>query len=471
MSELKKKRAEQIQNALDTTLSGIQDDPWLAQHVIHGIQKRKKEAKKISMFAVCALLLALFTATALAVVTFREIGKKVAESEQENGYFGDWPVEKKIAIIRELVDQEYIEETDDIEKLCGNELLDEQASQEADKLIFDFTGIEAKEIGFMTLMQSVWGKFDTWSDEDKAWYSMVMTDVGVDNNGKTVYAMPDSKISKEKAVEIAKKAILNATNIDEDVLDNYNLIVNFQIPEFNEDDNKQAYWYVMYDAKVDSPENPFYTIELFIHPQTGELLESVEDILESYNNLPKQPDNALYQDIYRYNAKAKDMGVYSFFEWPLELRAEYSQDITPKVQEILNSCDLTDLMNCGSPDLAVIAHSTYIYGIPDTNAISQKDAYEVSKKALMDIYGIPSDVFEKYRTVYVYYDVTHAPKWKFFFNPMVLDAELLDGKYDNPLLSKCYKVEIDAYTSRVIQTDEFDFQALGHDLEYDLKWY
>ena len=47
MSELKKKRAEQVQNALDTTLSGIQDDPWLAQHVIHGIQKRKKEAKKI----------------------------------------------------------------------------------------------------------------------------------------------------------------------------------------------------------------------------------------------------------------------------------------------------------------------------------------------------------------------------------------------------------------------------------------
>ena len=44
MSELKKKRAEQVQNALDTTLSGIQDDPWLAQHVIHGIQKRKKDS-------------------------------------------------------------------------------------------------------------------------------------------------------------------------------------------------------------------------------------------------------------------------------------------------------------------------------------------------------------------------------------------------------------------------------------------
>lgn len=46
MSELKKKRAEQVQNALDTTLSGIQDDPWLAQHVIHGIQKRKKKQRK-----------------------------------------------------------------------------------------------------------------------------------------------------------------------------------------------------------------------------------------------------------------------------------------------------------------------------------------------------------------------------------------------------------------------------------------
>ena len=34
MSELKKKRAEQVQNALDTTLSGLQDDFGLSRKII-----------------------------------------------------------------------------------------------------------------------------------------------------------------------------------------------------------------------------------------------------------------------------------------------------------------------------------------------------------------------------------------------------------------------------------------------------
>ena len=148
-----------------------------------------------------------------------------------------------------------------------------------------------------------------------------------------------------------KNAILTEMGIEESVLDNYNLTVNFQVPEFAEEDDQQPYWYVMYEAKENSPDNPFSAIELFVHPQTGELLESVDQILEGWADLPRRPDNALYQAINTYFDRAKTMGAYSFYEWPLELRAEYSQDITPRVQAILVSGDLSDLMNCGNPDL------------------------------------------------------------------------------------------------------------------------
>ena len=227
----------------------------------------------------------------------------------------------------------------------------------------------------------------------------------------------------------------------------------------------------MYEAKENSPDNPFSAIELFVHPETGELLESVDEILERWATLPKRPDNALYQAIDAYFERAETMGAYSFYEWPLQLRAAYSQDITPKVQAILASGDLSDLMNCGSPDLSVIAQSTYIYGLPDENALAQEEAYALARTALMDTYSLPSELFEKYRTVYVYYDVTSTPVWKFFFNPTTLDAQQIENGYDNPVFNTCYKAEIDAYTGKARAIEQFDFQLGSRDLAYRLKWY
>lgn len=460
-----------VQNAFDTTLSGLQDDPWLAQRVIAEARGEKKVKKKLSVGLVVTILLMMLMAVALAVAGFHETAQMIAQTEQDSGNFGFWPVEKKTAVIAALVDQGYIEETDITKQMREGGLEADEASQAADTLIEAFTGSKAEEIGFMVIMQTAWGSFDTWSDENRAWYSMVMEDVGIEPSGKTVYVLPEGQITREQAVEIATKAIVEGAGIEESVLENYNLIVNFQVPEFADEGDEQSYWYVMYDAKENSPDNPFSAIELFVHPQTGELLRSVEEILESWASLPKRPDNALYQAIDRYYQRAQEMGVYSFREWPLELKAEYSREIAPQVQAILESGDLTDLMNCGSPDISVIAQSSYIYGIPDENAMAQEDAYAAAKMALVEAYGLPSDLFEKYRQVYVYFDVTQTPKWKFFFNSNEIDVRQLEKGYDDPILGICYKVEIDAYTGDVVCIEEFGFQVLGHDLDYDLKWY
>lgn len=65
----KRRNRDQIQSALNTTLSGLRDDPWLAQRVIAEAKGTRKVKKKISMGLVLALVLMLAAATALAVGT------------------------------------------------------------------------------------------------------------------------------------------------------------------------------------------------------------------------------------------------------------------------------------------------------------------------------------------------------------------------------------------------------------------
>lgn len=458
-----------IHRAMDTRLSGVTGDPHLARRILAGAKGGKQVKRKLSAGLAIAMVLVMLAVTALAVATLREVAQMIAKTEQDTGNFAFWPLEKKRVVIEALADQGYIGEADALRQLREGGA--DEADGAADALIEAFTGAKADEIGFMAIMQAAWGPFDTWSDEDRAWYSAVMEDAGVESDGKTVYVLPDGEISKEQAVEIATNAIVEGLGIDEAVLANYNLVVNFQVPEFAEAGDEQPYWYVMYDAKENSPDNPFPTIELFVHPRTGALLESVEEIRENWANLPRRPDNALYQDIDAYYERARALGADIFEEWPLELRAAFSQDIAPRVRAIVQSGDLTNLMNCGSPDLSVILPSFHVYGVPDESAVAQEDAYAAATAALTDAFGVPAGLFPQYSKVFVYYDVTSAPVWRFIFNCNMLDARQFEDGFDDPALSICYRVEIDARTGEPVHIERFGFRLAQDDPTYRMKWF
>lgn len=66
----KRENRELIQDALNSALSGLQDDPWLAQRVIAEAKGAKKVKKELSMVLVVTLVLIFAVATALAVSTF-----------------------------------------------------------------------------------------------------------------------------------------------------------------------------------------------------------------------------------------------------------------------------------------------------------------------------------------------------------------------------------------------------------------
>ncbi len=143
------------------------------------------------------------------------------------------------------------------------------------------------------------------------------------------------------------------------------------------------------------------------------------------------------------------------------------------VHAILDSGDLTEIANGNSPDQEIIAHSAFTYGLPDKNDIAQDEALQLGQKALQDAYGLKSNVFELYQEICVYFDITNQekPLWKFLFNPTSLPWRELEGGWDDPLKKLCYKVEIDAHTGEIKKTEEFEFQTLGRDIDYDLKWY
>lgn len=469
------KDVEKVQLALDTTFSNLKDDPWLARKVLANAKEGVKVKKKISVGFILVIVLLLVIVTALAFATLRDTARLIAQTEREDGFFSDWPVEKKVETISDLINQGCIKENAKTKQIANVELNSEDRSRIANEVIAEFVGCDINKVSFLTIMQTVWGPFDNWTHEQRAWYSQLMEDVGIDDNGKTIFVEPTGSVNEKQAIEIAKHAIAESYGVDESVLDNYSYIVSFQIPEFAASGDDQPYWYVRYTApdSLLQENRLFNDIELYVHPQTGKLLESVDEIRANIANVPTRPKNELYQAIDAFYTKAKEKGYYSFRDWPLELRAEYSQEITPKVKNILKSANLSELMNCGNLDITVIAQSTYIYGVPQGNVISQNEALALAETALMDQYALDFNLFKKYSSINVYYDITDAdtPLWKFFFNPKSLDAQKLEDGYKNPLFNLCYKVEVDAHSGEISHIDEFQFQYLGYELEYDLKWY
>ncbi len=463
----------QVKNAFDKGFSSLAFSESKRREVLSIIKGEKKMKKKISVALVFAIITLLLAGTALAVVTIREAGRMMAQNEQDQGYFGDWSTDKKIEAVEALAELHYIEKTSEIADLIDRKLSDEEASRVADMAVERMTGVPARDIDFLEIMRVAWGDFATWDYEQKAWYSKLMEDVGVETEGKTYFVEPTGALTEKEAVALARREVAKGYGVEEAELDKYLLHVSFEIPEFIE--NGKSYWGVIFEAPQDMPREDalFSFFEVYIDPDTGELYQSVEDMLKARADVPSRPTNALYLAIGAFYDEAAASGVYAFREWPHELRARYTSEITPRVRAILDGGDLTDLMNCGAPDATVIACSNYLYGLPSDKEISEERAREIAQKALRQAYDIPENIFSLYREKTVYFDVTNPdkPLWKFFYNPKSLDARSLDGGYDNPLIDLCYKAEIDARTSEIVMTEEFAFETLGSDLEYSLKWY
>ena len=141
------------------------------------------------------------------------------------------------------------------------------------------------------------------------------------------------------------------------------------------------------------------------------------------------------------------------------------------MRAIVKSGDLTPLINGEGPDLSVIASSTFTYGMPGEQDMKQDDALDLAKQTIMETYALDSKIVTLYDDISVYFDITEpdAPLWKFLF--IARNREKFPGGYDSEQARLQYKVEINSRTGEVKKAEEFRFQGIGYDLEYDVKLY
>lgn len=458
-----------IRHVIDGRLSGMETNPAFERNVLRRVRGEIVVKRKISIAIIVILVIVLIAGVAWAAISLRDTARQIVETEQAEGdTFGYWPVEKKISLIKALADLGYIEETSEVKQLIANALPEEKADLIANEAVARFTGKEASEISFLVIMQAAWGPFGDWTKEEQAWYSKLMVEMGIQQADHTLYVEPEGSVDEAQAVLIARKAIAKGYGVEESVLDNYTAKTTFEVPEFAEPGNDQPYWHVDYRAPEDMPkdERLFRLFSLFIHPETGELYESVESMLERMRTM--RPATNIYQAMDAYSEKAN---LKAFWDWPLELKADYSKEINPMVKSILDSGDLSDLMFDGRVPNSVIAQSTFIYGLPGDKDISQNRAFELAARAIRETYGLDEETLALYKLVSTFFDITNPekPLWKFLFRPETWTD--FEGGLDNPQYHLRYKVEIDARTGDIAKLEEFKFQELGQDLEYDLKWY
>jgi hypothetical protein len=439
-------------NDLEKAFAPIPEDCYQAMMTTaYGVKEEPIVKKKISFVMVVVLVLILAAGVALALASWQDTAKQIVVTEQESGYYENWPVEKKAALVKALVEQGYTEKTEAVEKLLSNKLSDTEAGAAADEALKAFTGREVSEISFMEIMQATWGPFEQWTKEEQAWYSQLMVDMGLQGEDHTLYVLPSGPVDEAKAIAIARREIAQGYGVSESVLDAYTVTTSFQVPEFVLDN--QSWWYVELNAKDDIPETErlFNTFWVFVHPETGELYESVESLLESKTAYEEQADKRRNDPLTKKLVEFCDAHGTYLQGISLDAKALWSKTIA---EEVLKRY-------AQEPDFFSVkdaAFSSFTYGLPDEKSLSQADALELAKKALVDPLGRKEEELRFFlHKPDVYYDITNTdkPLWKFFFHmPSQYDSDEAFGAevlayYGENVRVPNYKVELDARTGEI----------------------
>lgn len=221
---------QELRAALARSLSAeMPADTRLAVlHEIHKIRERKNliVKSKLSVAIILAIVLTLLSGVALAVTLSRAYFEDVAVLQFESGYYEDWGLKEKKAMVAIL------EEHGLISAEQADKMTDEVS---IDAYMIERYGVEGSDrmdtIGLYSILEKELGLIETWSLEQRAWYSDMMMQTGLLKKGgeEGIFGVPDqSDIQPDEAVAIAKAAIIEAFGLSENALDNHRVDLSFE---------------------------------------------------------------------------------------------------------------------------------------------------------------------------------------------------------------------------------------------------
>ena len=440
-----------MKDVFDRRLSGIKVEPRHLDTIMRKAKGDVKVKKKLSFALTFIVILIVTAAAAFAAISFGWTDAAYFLSkERTEGAYETWSGTEKVELIRSLIENGYIAESKDTERLLSSSISDEKRSTLADSMITQWLSCSNESVSFFTIVTKVWGEFRFWSLEQKAWFTQTLVDANVQQPDFEKYVLPDSGVL---SLNSAKKLAIVHTEIW------------LELPKGTISEDGITYDYVIFPQKklladqttIETTDgaSPVWLMEMHwidkdgqgdycfveIDPESGEidLQDYLGKVMYDRFGVDWNQDEAA-------QAIGKLFSEYqygSFLTWSLEERARWSNIVRPLVyaKEMLVPDFYPEIIKA-------LCH--YQYGIPDSDAITDGEAQRIAQNYLVSKSSLDENVAALLEPFVDLYDITaaDAPIWRFHYAmPMRYAAETLDDLYSIVI----YTIEVDAYTGEIVQ--------------------
>ena len=329
---------KEFHEAIDTTLSGLQGNPFLAQRIIN--QERKGEPvvkKRLSVGLVLAIVLMLIAMTALAVALLspKEIVEQVAvplavENDTGIGVQGSFTNDQLAELIRTLNENGFTMEE-------NNRIM--QAMQNGQ-------GYYEEETIMEICRQAFGGSFYTWTLEQQDWFNHLMVDIGWFEEYESCLPGPEN-MTYEEAEAFAFASLTAKYGKDLDPTNRESYALSRQFVRDIENGGKET-WVFSLDPKniflgyytvTFEDQNPKESLYIWgdvpdwSQPYTGDqLLNKFQSVYgwsqgswpaEAWTLLHEMMQNAVLDEIGRHYTACKG---YALTEYPATMETEISRE-------------------------------------------------------------------------------------------------------------------------------------------------
>ncbi len=379
------------------------------------IMKKKLSAGLIFAFALVLL------ATAALAVSLRGYLETAAQLQQQSGYYDDWRLEDKRKLLEAMVSHGLLS----AEEAAG---LTEEAA--VDRFFISRYGADGRSdpIGLTGILETELGEIDTWPQETKAWYSQLLSGLGLLSDDEEIYLpLSEADVSPEEAVEAARRAAEEAWGLDAHALDGCAVTWDLRMQE------GVAHYRVA--LRTDA-----VSCTVAVGPD-GHVLSSADGPL--FLSPGEQRAQSEAESVQRRVAEliadySREHGIAgSWYFASVEDQYAIDQLIRPVLEEAM----------AAHPQL-VSAQDQYLlanpYGLPQENAITGETAVSLARAAAAQAAGVPESLFDS-QTVICHYVVADPeyPVWKIVLSPT-------DEGRERQLTR--WLVRIDALSGEVLQT-------------------
>ncbi len=241
-----RREKQMIQQAFETSLSGLKDDPWLAQRVLSEAKKEGEVVvkKKLSVGLVIVIVLVLVSVTGLAL-GIANYFEGFASLEDSYGDYEQWPGSAKVELVSIMKENGVLTEAEAAlwQPLAENS---EKEAMAEEILAMHFDGMTY--VDTYNAMTRELGPIEKWTEEERALYTSILQKYGQQKMDWPVYQVPGEKdLTREEAVDRAKKAATTMFSVTEEELSGMVLDAIFAADAYND-----------YGVPADEP---FWTVE------------------------------------------------------------------------------------------------------------------------------------------------------------------------------------------------------------------